>query len=57
MKKKKTHQVSIKLKREVQILVLQLWVYPGMQQFHFITEASIVLEKPCLHELKPSGDR
>lgn len=34
----------IKQKREVRILILQVWVYSGMQQDRFITEASIVLE-------------
>lgn len=36
-------RVSIKEKREVQTLLLQVWVYPGMQ-YCCITEASIVLE-------------
>lgn len=37
----------------MQILILQLWVYPGMQQYHFITEASTVLESLVYTSLSP----
>jgi len=48
-----TKRVSIKQKRELQILILQLWVYPGMQKDHFIAEASIVLENRVYTSLSP----
>lgn len=37
----------------MQILILQLWVYPGMQQYCFITEASILLESFVYMSVSP----